>query len=176
MNSIQEAPPDYLDIAFKTATIFIALFNLIFAVTIFKVKNKKDQTDKESDRKIQWLKSLILDHNLKYFYSFFESLEGELEHLKNANLSDENKQVIDENVADEFIFLRRKFTDSLLAIDRNLYDKILKSADDLQGEITTTIFDPGIKLSHPPKFQESLTEKLTIFKTDVLETLFQYRG
>ncbi len=38
-----------LDIVFKSATICIAGFNAFFAVKIFKLKDKKDETEKEKE-------------------------------------------------------------------------------------------------------------------------------
>lgn len=165
-----------LDIAFKAATVCIAGFNVYFAVKIFRLKDKKDETEKERDRKIQLLKTLVLDHNLKNYHSIFNDIEQQLILLKQANLSTNDKQIIDTQIADYFIQLRSKFYDALLAIDDNLYESIKDKADCLQTHITNTIFDPGINLSHQPKFDELVTQKLTTTKTEIIRTLFKYRG
>ena len=144
-------------------------------MTIF-LKSKKDDDEKEKDRKISWLKTLVLDHNLKHFYEFFNSLEKEFVALKQNALNDTQKQEIDEKIAGHFIVLRRSFIDTLLAVDKTLYDKVLKKMDDYQGIITSSIFDNGINLAHQPKFEEILLNNLTTTKTDVLECLFNYRG
>ena len=79
-----------LDIFFKTATIIIAIANLFFVVKFFNLKNKKEDADKEKDRRINWLKTLVLDHSLDSFYSFFDSLETELNKLKYCVLAESN--------------------------------------------------------------------------------------
>jgi hypothetical protein len=167
---------DYLDIAFKTATICIALFNAYFAIKIFKDKNKKEDTEKERDRKIQLLKTLVLDHNLEYFYTIFDEIENELEKLKLPNLTDQDKLIIDSNIQDLFIKLRRKFYDSLLAIDETLYNNIENRCDELQSHFSLTIFDQGINLSHIPKYDDLINEKLIDSKTEIIRFLFSYRG
>jgi hypothetical protein len=167
---------DYLDIAFKSATICIALFNVYFATKVFKLKNQKDDSEKERDRKIQLLKTLVLDHNLKYFYSDFEEIENKLVELRTPNLDDKMKSAIDTNVAELFIRLRRRFYDSLLAIDNSLYDIIVDFSDDLQAHISNTIFDQGINLSHGPKYEELIKEKIISTKTEIIKELFNYRG
>ncbi len=171
-----EPTMDYLDIAFKTATITIAAINVIFAIRIFRVKSKKDDSDKEKDRKILWLKTLVLDHNLKHFYDFFDKIEIDLAALKQVNLSDDQKKVIDDKVADHFIAVRRKFTDLLISVDKTLYDKTLKLTDDLQEFLSSSMFDPGINLSFTPKYDEIISEKLTTAKTEIIRQLFTYRG
>lgn len=165
-----------LDIISKTATAIIAFANLIFVIKFFKLKTRKDDSDKEKDRRLQWLKTLVLDHNLDSFYDFFEAIESELNNLKKHSLPDDEKIIIDEKIGDEFIILRRKFTDLLLAVDKDLYEKVLKITDNFQTHLTNTIFDNGIKLEHQPKFEEMILEKMTIAKTDVIKSLFDYRG
>ena len=171
-----ETSTDYLDIAFKSATICIALFNAYFAIKIFRDKNKKDDTEKERDRKIQLLKTLVLDHSFKNFYTIFDEIENELIKLKQPNLTDQDKQTIDSQIQDLFIKLRRKFYDSLLAIEEALYDKIENKCDELQSHFSLTIFDQGIILSHTPKYDDLINEKLIDTKTEIIKTLFGYRG
>ncbi len=171
-----EPSTDYLDTAFKTATICIALFNAYFAIKIFKDKNKKDDAEKERDRKIQLLKTLVLDHSFKNFYTIFDEMEDELLKLKTPNLTDPDKQSIDSKIQDLFIKLRRKFYDSLLAIDEPLYDSIENKCDELQSHFSLTIFDQGINLSHTPKYDDLINEKLIDAKTEIIKILFGYRG
>lgn len=166
----------YLDIAFKSATVLIALFNVFFAIKIFNTKNKKDDLHKESDRKMQLLKTLVLDHNLKNFYSIFDDIENDLIKLKTPELTDIEKEAIDSNIGDLFIKLRRKFYDSLLGIEISLYDNIESQCDFLQGHFSETIFDQGINLSHTPKYDEVINEKLINTKTEIIKQLFSYRG
>ena len=164
-----------LDIVFKTATAIIALANLFFVIKFFKIKSKNDEKEKEKDTKIKWLKTLVLDHNLDSFYNFFENVENCLNNLKTNNTLEE-KTRIDEMVGDEFIQLRRKFTDTLIAVDDNLYKKVLNVTDNFQTHLTNTIFDNGINLEYLPKFEELILEKLTIAKTEIIKLLFNYRG
>ena len=165
-----------LDIAFKVAAIFIAGFNAYFAVKIFRLKSEKDENEKERDRKIQLLKTLVLDHSLIHFHSFFETLEESLHELQKPNLTDDQKEIIDEKNATYFIGLRSKFYDSLLAVDETLYEEIKNDADNLQSHLTDTIFDGGVNLSHLPKYDELISQKLTTAKTNILKKLFNYRG
>lgn len=76
---------DWLDIVYKIAMVLIALFNIWFAITIHKLKNKKEDNFKEADRKIALLKTLILDYNLKFVYDFFDSLELHLRNVLKIN-------------------------------------------------------------------------------------------
>lgn len=167
---------DYLDVTFKSAMIIVAGTNVYFAHKFFNFKNQKEDVDKEKDRKINWLKTLILDHNLKNYYSFFDDLELELNKLKILNLTNSDKQKIDENNAELFVTIRRKFIDILLVVDKKIYNKIQSLFDKLQEELTETIFNQGINLNHQPKFDEEIMSKISSTKTDVIKEIFNYRG
>jgi hypothetical protein len=167
---------DIFDIAQKCATVLIAICSLYFTYFFYTNNLQRTDADKKRDRNIQWLKVLVLDHNFKYFYDFFEKIQNDLNSLNVPNLSDSTKGQINETLDDYFIDLRRKFIDSLLAIDDSLYNEILKKFDDFQTYLTEVIFDNGINLAHLPKFDEKITSKLLILKTDVIKTLFNYSG
>ena len=165
-----------LDTIAKVSTALIAAANLAFAVKIFKVKHSKDTKEKEADRKIQWLKSLIMDYNLEHFYGFFDDLDAELSALKTEGLSVGQKQIVNQKVAELFTKLRRKFIDITRAADKSIYFYIKDRSDNLQDHITEAIFDQGINLAHEPKYDEVIDKKIMEIKTDIIEKIFGYRG
>lgn len=168
--------PNWLDIVCKIATVVIAFFNIAFAIYIFRNKRKQDAVNVEAERRMGWLKTLILDFNLKHLYDFFDNLEEELKPLKAAGISDASKQAIYTRSQDHFSTLRRKFIDILLAVDKKLYDNILGLSDNLQTVLSSNIFDNGINLAHEPKYNELIIENLTRHKTEIIKLLFSYRG
>lgn len=165
-----------LDTWCKIATVIIALANVGFAIYIFLSKNKKEDRINEQGKRIGLLKTLILDHTMKNLYSFFESLLSISDALKTEGLTDDQKKLIDDKLADEFQSVRYRFVDAFLAVDETLYDTILHTLDDLQGHLSTSIFDRGINLFDLPKYQEVFTGKITQTKTELLKVLLQYRG
>jgi hypothetical protein len=175
-NHLIEPQNESLKFWSDVATIFIAIANLGLTIFIFTIKNRKDDVEKEKDRKIELLKTLVLDHNLNKFYSFFDELDIELLKLKNSGLLDKEKANILENTDELFIELSRKFTDTLLAIDKSLYDSIMDCNDELQKTINDAVGNEGINLTFQPKFDEEITQKVTRHKTEILHKLFQYRG
>lgn len=165
----------WLDPVSKIATICIAGFNIVLTIYIFTRNNKKNQAEKEQDRKLQLFKSLVLDHNLNQFYSFYTDLDLSLQNLKIATLDDLVRQNVISECDSHFINLSRNFIDTLLAVDENLYYTILASADDLQADLNLSISDKGIVLNHLPKFEEVIVQRVTRSKTDILKILYQYR-
>lgn len=160
----------------KISTVIIAFVNLYLLIKYTNFRNSNDKMEKENDRKINWLKTLILDHNLNKFYDFYDLVKSELANLRLRGLSDVQKQTIDSNVGDHFINLRRDFIDILLAIDENLYKQILDDIDKLQTHLTNITFDNGINLDVDSKFKILILEELTKSKTSIIKLLFSYRG
>lgn len=158
------------------ATLIISITNLILTITLFVLKNKREDSEAERKLKLEWFNKFILDYNLSYFHDFFEKSAVELDNLKTSELSDEVKSKILENVKGYQREFRIHFVDSLLAVDRNLYDKMIHISDKLIDDFTNTAFDPGIKLSHEPKFEEEITIKLTSGKTQMIQELFKFDG
>jgi hypothetical protein len=165
----------WLDPISKVATILIAVFNIVLTIYIFTRNNRKNQNEKEQDRKLQLFKTLVLDHNLKEFYTFYTDLSSTLVKLKSITISDpERKNIIAESDS-HFINLSRNFIDSLLAVDKQLYYAVLNAADEFQAELNNSISDKGIVLSHQPKYDEVITQNLTRSKTQILTILYNYR-
>lgn len=167
---------DTLDIIFKLAAILIAFMNVVLAFYVFTRNSKKADSVSENDRKIHLLKTLILDHNLKFFYDLVDKLETKLNELLTNNLTVDQKQEIINSTDDLFISLRRKFTDNLLAVDKDLFEDVLNKLDDLQGSLNSTIFNDGVNLSHKPMFDKMILDPITKAKTEILRVLFNYKG
>lgn len=164
-----------LDCIYKISMIIIAFFNVVFAVYIYNYKSSKEDAEKEKDRKIAWFKALVLDHNLTPLYKGFDDIhEISIELLSNPD--DNKKNEINKKIALSHMAIRHNFTDMLLGIDINLYNKILLECDKLQDYLSEKIFDEGINLYHEPKFNEEIRNRIIETKTHIIGILFAYRG
>lgn len=176
MNPLPAKEVDYIDICYKIAMITIAILNLCYALYVFKFKNNKEDKDKEKDRRINWLKNIILDYNLDNFYDFFKKSHEELSNLKNGNLEDLVKGEINDEIATLFINLRRDFTDSFLAVDDKIYADVMFNVDRLQDFLTNEIFNEENDFQDELIFQEIVEEPLSMAKSVILKIIFSYRG
>ena len=165
-----------LDSIYSISTLVIALVNVFLIIFIFLRNNKKDASIVEKNRKINLLKTLILDCNMNKYYSFYMKICRTAKKLKREGLNLSEKELINEQIADYAVELREGFTDLFIAIDKKLYDDILKRTDELIDCLTDKIFDEGINLSHGPKFDEEISTEIRNSKTDILELLFSYSG
>lgn len=167
---------DWWDRITKISTIVIAGCNLFLVVFLWNRKNKRDDRDKERDRKLALLKTLILDHHLTDFYECYKNLNNDVEALKTVNPAEGFKFKVYEKIESSFISLREQFIELLLSVDQDLYDSLLMLSDELQDNLANAIFDEGILISNEIKFNELIAQPIAETRTKMIRVLFEYRG
>lgn len=160
----------------QIADIITGIFSLLFAVFIFVHQIKKDTTTEIKNKNIDWLHKLIIEPKLTLIYGFYDDLIRSSVNLKTHGLTNAAKSRINFNNNDLFEDFENSFTILLLAIDRNLYDKIKDELYELQDYLTTTIFDSNIILSNEVVFNNSCKKPIIENRTKLLQILFNYRG
>lgn len=160
----------------KVANIIIAVFTLLFSIYIYYITNKKEKEKNSKDRKTDSLKTIILEHNLKNLFSFYENVINIMQPISERNHSDDEKEDINDNLQNTLKQLRLEFTDLFLAVDKKLYDCIKDSTDLLIDDLTNKMFDDGINLSHKPKFEEEITASISKSKTETVKYLYEFNS
>lgn len=174
--NVQIPEKSILEDIYLIAMVIIATVNVLLIIYIFIKNRKKDDNHNEKNRKIDLLKTLILNCNIEKLYVFFKNIKENAMELNNQSLSIEQKGRINDKLSDLATAYRQDFIDLFLAVDQTLYDKILEKTDSLIDELTNTIFDEGINLSHKPKFDEVVIKKIRESKTEIIKVLFSYSG
>lgn len=165
-----------LDNICKIATVFIAVANILWIVYVF-FQNKKTTDDRdERSRKINLLKTLVLDSSIPHLYEFFSDVKTEVEKLREKNLNDDAKKKINESIIELEQKFETDFLDVLLAINDSLYENMKIQADGMVDQFTNAIFDPGINLYVEEKFNDKIASKLVETKRMMIKTLFSYKG
>ena len=165
-----------LDIFCKIATVIIALVNIGLVIYIFAKNSKRDVTDKEKQRKINLLKTLVLDYGMRYFYQFFDDIETESKKLKNKDLEENSKKAISERLQILNYNLEKKFTDLFGGINDNLRKNIITETDKMFDGISGSIDNPGINLYVEVMYNEHIARKITDCKSEIIKILFSYAG
>jgi len=160
----------------KVANIIIAIFTLLFSIYIYYITNKKEKEKNSKDRKTDSLKTIILEHNLKNLFSFYENVINIMQPISEKKHSDDEKEDINDNLQNTLKQLRLEFTDLFLAVDKKLYDCIKDSTDLLIDDLTNKMFDDGINLSHKPKFEEEITASISKSKTETVKYLYEFNS
>ena len=167
-------PQSILDNLSNWANIIIAAAALGFTIYIFFFNKNREVEKDQKDRKNEGLKTIILEHNLKFFFSFYEDLYEIIHPVSGKKLTDDEKGALNEEMQNSQRLLRLKFIDLLLAVDKELYAEILANTDQLIDSLTEKLFDDGINLQHPPKFEEEVIKPLSTSKTDSVRVLYAF--
>ena len=170
------SPPaiSLLDIFSNWANIIIAAAALIFTIYIFFFNNNREEEKNQKDRQSESLKTIILEHNLKFFFNFYEDIFKIIHPVSEKILTDDEKSVLNDEMQNSQKLLRLKFLDLLLAVDKQLYNEILANTDQLIDNLTEKLFDEGINLQHYPKFEEEVIERLSTSKTNSVRVLYNF--
>lgn len=159
------------------ATLIVSIVNLVIVIVFFNRRNEKEDRDTRRKQRIDWFKTLILDSNLTHFYQFFDAIEGEMHKLaKTSSPNDSLKEKVNEAIKAHQRTFRLRFVDALLAVDKSLYEEVVKIADSLTDRFTESIFDSGINLHHPPKYEEIVITPLSETKTSMIRQILSYEG
>ena len=165
-----------LDIIDKIANIIIASFTFLFSIYIFIITNKKEDKKESMNRKKDSLKIIILEHNLKNLFDFYNSVSYKMNPLSQRIHSDNEKREINDSLQEDLKKLRLEFTDLLLAVNKDLYSCIKDSTDFLIDNLTNKMFDEGINLSYKPKFDEEIIASISKSKTETVKYLYEFNS
>lgn len=165
---------DLLDTVDKIANVIIAAFTLGFSIYIYLKTQKNDDKKHKTDKKIEFLKTIILERNISYFFDFHEQVLNFLASFENRTISNSDRITISVLLTDEAAKYRTKFYDLLLPFDRNLYLKIKTNADELIDELVIRINDPQVNNLSAANFQNQIENFLVANRNDSLSSIFNF--
>lgn len=165
-----------LDIACKIATVVIAAVNIGLVIYIFVKNSKRDSTHKEKERKINLLKTLVLDYGMKYFYQFFDEIETETKRLKNKDLGENDKKAVSTNLQTLNYNFEKRFSDLFGGINDSLRKNIITETDKMFDGFSKSIDNQGINLYVEAMFNDHIAKKTTDCKSEIIKILFCYSG
>ena len=123
-------------------------------------------------RKFELMQTLIINNRLHLLYEFYDAVSNECQKL--SSKTDQSTKVAVNNANKELLKkFRHDFVMPFNVIDHDLFVALKKTADDLVDGITEAIFDDGINLDHKPKFNEVISEPLSINRNAMLLKLYE---
>lgn len=162
---------DLLDTIIACAMAVIAVANIILTVYIFSRGRKDSSEGAKKQRRFELMQMLILDNRLHLLYEFYDDVSGECRKLLTS--SDEQTKVA-VNLAINALMnrFRKDFLMPFKVIDQDLFAGLKETAVQLIDSITEAIFDEGINLNHEPKFNEVISEPLSLNRNILLAKLY----
>ena len=162
-----------VDYAYKISMVIIAIVNASLLFCRNKKVDKIDEENKEKNRKITLLKTLILDYNLHSFYEIFEQIETELQVLKKKDC---DKIALEPKLQILFNQLFEKFINFISAVDSNLYDELKDKCDHCRDTLIGNIADDGVNLWVENQYKDKIKGVIESDKKSMLSLMFAYQG
>lgn len=166
-----ENETDLLDKVDKISNIIIATFTLGFSIYIWYVSQHKEKKNEHTSRKVDFLKSIVLDNNLVYFFQFHDQILTFLESFKGRTISNSDRSTISLLMIDELSRYRLRFYDLILPIDRKLYETLKNSSDTLIDDLTIKIFDTTFDHFNIQNFENSISNLIIETRNKSLEAI-----
>lgn len=165
------------------AQVVIAFANLVLAgyVIFYQIgKDKKTDNDtaklNEQNIKLQWFKELIVQPNMVEIMNFYSNLNTIDTKINSNDLTENEKQDINNFVKAELSKLRKSFVDILFLIDKSFADQLMANLDGLVDDITNAIFNDELKLKNFQVYEKNIGSKISISKSKVISQLYNYRS
>jgi len=165
------------------AQVIIALANLGLAgyLIIYQIgKDKKTDNDtarlNEQNIKLQWFKELVVQPNMNGIMEFYSNLHTIDSKIHSNDLTEDEKQDINDFVKAELSKLRKSFVDVLFLIDKPFAQQLMSNLDELVDGITNAIFNDELKLKIPQVYEKNIGSKISASKNKIIAQLYNYRG
>ena len=173
----------FVDIAYKLSMVAIAAFNILYVIKLNKAQNQDKEVQRESERRMDLLKTIVLVPNLTKMYSFLDQLWTELEKLKlekevdkNADKENAVKNEIEPTIQALFASFRSNFIIVLNATTPALGKKVNDISDAMRDTILSNMGDEGVNLWVLKYFNDKIKSVFEKGKMDMVNALFNYNG
>ena len=172
-----------VDIAYKLSMVAIAAFNILYVIKLNKAQNQDKEAQRESERRMDLLKTIVLIPNLRKMYGFLDKLWAELEKLKLEKEEDKNadkenavKKEIEPAIQALFASFRSDFIIVLNATTPALGEKVKEISDAMRDTILSNMADEGVNLWVLKYFNDKIKSVYEKGKMDMVNALFNYNG
>lgn len=136
---ISKPPDNLIPIIISLFAVGLSIINTVASLWIFVYKDRKDIADERRRLELSLFKTLVLDPNLKHYFSFFEKVEAELNKIGEKILTCGQLAHVNDNILDYRDEFKRSFIDLLSGCNRTLYSVILSRTDKFVDAVTEEI-------------------------------------
>ena len=193
LNAVQAVPPQYPirvkleDIAALTststaewilniATLLFALAGLVISIIVY-LKGKKDaEALNDSSRKLELLKILVLEQNIKKFYDTFQALNDATDKLLDRDYAENNRDEVENAVQTHLRDLNEKVLFLFRAINDSLYLALLAESDNCRDNIIVSLGDDTIELHNPDNYKAHILDHINNAKQKMIAIMYSFKG
>lgn len=157
------------------ATLVIAVGGLILSGYVFFQERKYSEVQNDSNRRLELLKTLILDHNMEAFYEIFSRLVSSTEKLKHENETENHRSDVENEIQDCLRNLNEQVIMLFHAIDQVLYSSLLNESDLCRDKLVEKIGNENLDFSIPDLYRENILAHITQAQHRMIKIIFDYK-
>lgn len=167
---------DIWDVIVEVATVVTAFISVCLAYRVYVWTKQDTEHQTEQQRKLEMLKTLVLDYRMNLFYQFVDQISTNAEKLTRCSNKSERK-TINEELLTDFYSIRLRFLETLKIVDSDLlYTPCLRILDKLSDSLSEIIADEEVDFSQEPVFREKIKMPIHNANVEILRILFSYTG
>ena len=165
--------PSVAEWIFNTSTLLIAVAGLIISIIVFIKERKASKDQNESSRRLELMKTLILDHNMPRFYAIFEQLYRSVEKLRDPTC---DKSAVENDVQRILRDLNETVILLFISIDKTLYNRLLEESDSCRDNLVSSLSDEGLNLYVEDKYKKHILEHINFAKKQIIWRIYNFKG
>ncbi len=150
----------------------LAAASLVLSCYVF-FKNRSDsERQNETLRRLDLMKTLVLDPNMPKIYNTFDGLTRCLSNLRDRDC---NRSEVEQELQSIFKNLNEDTLSIFFAIDQELYSRLKDASDNSRDILVENMADEGINLHVERMYNEHIMKHAQSLKQKIIEQLYNYK-
>ncbi len=166
-----DASPKIVEWIVNVATLLIALGSLFMSVYVFREQRADTKAHNDSVRKLNLMKTLILDQSIPYFYDIFKRLTKSTEKLKEQSCQ---RYEVESKIQLLLRELNEQIISLFLAVDSYLYRDLLDKSDDCRDNLVMSIGDLSLDFQIEELYHRHILNHINSTKREILRLIYNY--
>lgn len=166
---------DFADLA----QLVIAAINIYLVIKIFGFEQKQKKLDRKNESKsikLQGFKEFVISPNFVHLQNYFSNLLMLRQRITMPVLDEDLAIDLSNSVKLEASKFRLNFYDSILNINREMYESIKEKTQELSDTLIHAINDENCDLTSDEIFEENFLLPINYAKNEIVALLVNYTG
>ncbi len=152
-------------------TIIIALLGLALSIYVFYQQRADSKAQSDSARRLDLMKTLILDQNIPDFYNIFQRLRNSTDRLLTPGC---DRRTVEANIQSLLRELHDQILSLFLVIDSGLYSDLVDESDICRDNLVDILGNANIDLSVEEQYAQYVLSHLNRAKREMLRRIYNY--
>lgn len=164
--------PSIVEWIINIATLIIAAGGFLLSIYVFRQQRADSRAQTDSARRLDLMKTLILDQNIPEFYTIFRSLRNSTDTLLTSGC---DRSQVEARIQSLLRELNEQILSLFRAIDSALYFTLINASDVCRDNLVDSLGNPNIDLSVEELYIQHVLSHLNTAKREMLRMIYEYK-